>query len=488
MSANEILVSIIIPVYNGENYLEESLRSCLQQTYQNIEILVVDDGSTDRTKRIVSDFEKNDNRIQYIFKENNGVASALNLGLTKIRGDYFTWLSHDDRFLPQKISSQVELAALVNENTILHCNYLIIDENGDYVSKVNVFEANFLGFERNPLYSIYQSTINGCCLFIPKKIYKDKLFRFDETLLTTQDYDLWHKIFSGINLIHTEEYLVETREHKNQSSKKILSVIEENDILWANFIRNVTSEKNWIGPQDSKTILSHISNHLFNTKFTKAYNLSLKTLETLILQDNLKYNFQGIYIIPVSNNQLRVSHSKASETTLDYVNKSCQKEILKIDLQLQNYMLLLLSGKSLLIDMACLECRTKNNISISQHPNIEGILEKGASYYACSVKDELNKVTKHAVQEYICRTIFDDKKMVQIQCFCQDGSKLKTKVEENIFLEDTNKKIFLNNIIFSNKVEYLNIRIYKKLIKIKSLKYKIFLTIRLVFNYIYRRL
>ncbi|MDD4547058.1 MAG: glycosyltransferase family A protein, partial [Oscillospiraceae bacterium] len=93
------LVSIVIPVYNGSNYLAEAVDSALAQTYKNIEIVVVNDGSNDEgaTEKVAKSYG---DKIRYFSKENGGVSSALNLGIENMKGDYFSWLSHDDLYKP----------------------------------------------------------------------------------------------------------------------------------------------------------------------------------------------------------------------------------------------------------------------------------------------------------------------------------------------------------------------------------------------------
>ena len=100
-------VTIIIPVYNGSNYVREAIDSALAQTYKNIEILVVNDGSTDEgaTRDICLSYG---DKITYYEKENGGVSTALNLGIEKMTGDYFSWLSHDDLYYPDKIEKQMK--------------------------------------------------------------------------------------------------------------------------------------------------------------------------------------------------------------------------------------------------------------------------------------------------------------------------------------------------------------------------------------------
>ena len=100
------LVSIIIPVYNGAKYLEHAIECALSQTYQNIEILVVNDGSTDdgASENVAKKYA---DKIRYFHKENGGVSSALNLAIREMKGEWFSWLSHDDGYKAEKIEKQV---------------------------------------------------------------------------------------------------------------------------------------------------------------------------------------------------------------------------------------------------------------------------------------------------------------------------------------------------------------------------------------------
>ena len=122
------LVSIVIPVYNGENYLKDAIDSALAQTYKNIEIIVVNDGSTDNTEKIALSYG---NKIRYFKQKNGGVSSALNKAIKHMKGEYFSWLSHDDMYYPCKVALQVEyLEHLNNKDVVLFADYRIIDEEG----------------------------------------------------------------------------------------------------------------------------------------------------------------------------------------------------------------------------------------------------------------------------------------------------------------------------------------------------------------------
>ena len=115
-------VSIIIPVYNGSDYLKEAIESALAQTYKNTEIIVINDGSKDNgaTENIALSFGK---KICYFRKSNGGVASALNFGIRKMTGDYFSWLSHDDIYLPKKLQKQVNLILKSPPKTFIYSNF-----------------------------------------------------------------------------------------------------------------------------------------------------------------------------------------------------------------------------------------------------------------------------------------------------------------------------------------------------------------------------
>jgi glycosyltransferase involved in cell wall biosynthesis len=105
MTNNQPLVSVIIPVYNGENYLAEAIESALAQTYQPLEILVINDGSTDNTEEIAKSFLPS---IRYYFQAKSGQGEALNKGIKLAKGDFFAFLDHDDLWLQDKLTKQIE--------------------------------------------------------------------------------------------------------------------------------------------------------------------------------------------------------------------------------------------------------------------------------------------------------------------------------------------------------------------------------------------
>lgn len=225
-------VSIIIPVYNGSNYLAEAIDSALAQTYKNIEIIVVNDGSCDdgATEKIALSYG---DKIRYFPKENGGSSSALNCGIRNMTGEYFSWLSHDDLYEPQKIEKSVAMIdEEIADRQVIICGGSLIDADGNKifhpkinlvgtVDSVGIFEEFRQGFN-----------INGCAILVPKTII-DTVGLFDENFVYVNDTDYWYRIAVG-DYIFTgfDEPLVKTRMHSGQVSvKKANLFVKESAIL-----------------------------------------------------------------------------------------------------------------------------------------------------------------------------------------------------------------------------------------------------------------
>ena len=116
------LVSIIIPVYNVEKYLAECIESVLKQTYQNIEILLIDDGSPDNSGKICDEYEEKDSRVRVIHKENGGVSSARNVGLEQANGEYITFIDSDD-FVSESYIEELYIALENGNSDLAFCKY-----------------------------------------------------------------------------------------------------------------------------------------------------------------------------------------------------------------------------------------------------------------------------------------------------------------------------------------------------------------------------
>ena len=134
------LVSIIVPAYNVEKYIRECLESLVEQTYRNVEIIVVDDGSRDGTWAIISELMENDSRIRGFHQENNGVSAARNYALEKACGDYIQFVDGDD-YLPRDAVEKLVAAMESNSAEWVNCQYHRVDESGNALEEYNFIEG-----------------------------------------------------------------------------------------------------------------------------------------------------------------------------------------------------------------------------------------------------------------------------------------------------------------------------------------------------------
>lgn len=232
----EPLVSIIIPVYNGGNYMDRAIDSALSQDYGNTEVLVINDGSNDAgaTDRIAETYG---NRIRYFKKSNGGVSSALNLGIRNMRGAYFSWLSHDDEYLPFKISSQMRIMEKAGfpDDRIVYSDFQYIDQQSRVIGKRMLFPSGV----RERILPVFFSRINGCTLLIPKK-QLEAAGGFDESLKTTQDYDCWAKLSRSCVFEHQRLITTSSREHEAQGGRTIPTAKDEASDFFIKLIGNIT--------------------------------------------------------------------------------------------------------------------------------------------------------------------------------------------------------------------------------------------------------
>jgi len=310
-------VSIIIPVYNGSNFMRDAIESVLAQTYQNIEIIVVNDGSCDegRTESIAQSYG---NSIRYVAKENGGVATALNLGIRLAQGDFISWLSHDDLYLPNKIKLQVALMRRqTSERVIIYSDHEALDVCSSklYDCKISHLSQNL--YLQDMILLLFRSALHGCTFLIPRSCFDDVGY-FNEKLQTTQDYDLWFKMLKqGYEFVHLPQILVRARLHQEQGTLSMRVVHHrevENLYIWAfdQFSKNIITFQldhiiELILLLKSRTLKAapeHILTSIkqFNSKLY--YSLKIKLISKIIAINIRKVAFKAlcltVNIIPKS--------------------------------------------------------------------------------------------------------------------------------------------------------------------------------------------
>lgn len=233
-------VTIVIPVYNGEKYVKYAIDSALAQTYKNLEILVINDGSVDRTDEIVKSYGR---KIRYIKKENGGVSSALNLAIKEMRGEYFSWLSHDDTYEPNKIEREIEFLKdnnYLGKKVIVFSDYYLIDKKGKLITESKKDHEEIV---KKPEYSLLKGHINGLTLLIPKEAF-DECGEFNADLSCAQDYEMWWKMMNkGYKFVHIQETLVSTRWHKEQTTQTSPKVITEGNAFYSKVLNSISEKR-----------------------------------------------------------------------------------------------------------------------------------------------------------------------------------------------------------------------------------------------------
>lgn len=243
MNLWEPMVSIIIPVYNGSNYLKQAIDSALGQDYPNIEVIVINDGSSDngKTEQIALKYGQ---KIRYYHKDNGGVATALNLGIANMRGDYFSWLSHDDLYGKRKISVQIKLLrGLEDKSTIIAGGYALFSDNGkilDIRDYVKTYRKEQLEI---PLFPVFHCAVNGCTLLIHKSHFQ-RVGLFDPSCITTQDYDMWFRMMRGLSIVYSRGIHMYSRVHKNQDSVTLGDKHnDECNAMWIRLMDKLTDQE-----------------------------------------------------------------------------------------------------------------------------------------------------------------------------------------------------------------------------------------------------
>lgn len=296
MDARMPKVSIIIPVYNGANYVREAIDSALSQTYSNIEVLVVNDGSNDNgaTEKIALSYGVS---IRYFAKENGGVSTALNVGIKQMKGLYFSWLSHDDVYKPDKIEKQIEfLRQFDDETTIIYGGYEIINHKSKWMDSVDYEKLYPLSQLNKSLFPVFRGLANGCTMLIHKSHF-ERVGLFNEFLPTTQDYDMWFRMFRDAHVRFCPGMFVNMRFHAEQTGRTTVRHDEEGDKLWMDMLSRVTKEEtayldgtSYLFYCRSSEYLMKFSNYPMSKRFVAERITEHSSQKRVSQSNNLQYN------------------------------------------------------------------------------------------------------------------------------------------------------------------------------------------------------
>ncbi|MBZ9787846.1 glycosyltransferase [Psychroflexus sp. CAK57W] len=275
---NNQLISIIMPVYDGQDFLDEALSSIRSQTYSNFEVIIVNDCSTDNTFHIAKTYCEIDKRFMIYENEKNlKLPKSLNIGHSLAKGDYITWTSHDNILKPSFL--KVLYKKLITTNVdLVYSNYDIILDDGKLKRKHITKPPAYLPF----------GNVVGASFMYTKRLY-EKLEGYSEDLYLVEDYDFWLRALCEFNLLHISDNLYKYRLHKNSLTSSI-----------ANNKRLNEKHKRAIGLMFENLITERTSGFNYAEMLSKLY---FGNLEILLLNKLLSFKKEGNKIFNLKNEE-----------------------------------------------------------------------------------------------------------------------------------------------------------------------------------------
>ena len=229
------LVSIVLPVYNGQKYISQSIESILSQSYDNIELIIVNDCSTDNTLDILNIYAARDARVRIINNDKNlKLPKSLNRGFEEAVGDYFSWTSDDNLYMENAIETMVEQ---IEENNadMVNADCIFIDKNGKETGTMIRTEPEKL---------LHGNRVGACFLYSRK--IAEKVGEYDPSLFLAEDYDYWARISFCGKIFHINKELYYYRRHDDSltETKDDLLGIQVAKVLEKHFLRFSYEAKN----------------------------------------------------------------------------------------------------------------------------------------------------------------------------------------------------------------------------------------------------
>ncbi len=212
------MISIIMPVYNGDKFLAAAIESVLHQTYEDFELLIINDGSSDQSESIIADYQKiSGGRIKSFRQTNSGVSKARNRGIFEATGEFVAFIDQDDLWIPTKLEKQL---GFFNDQSVgmVTCSFNLLDSNlrEEFIQIGKNFNKNYL------LKKLLICNIIGppSCVIV-KRFFLNYVGNFDETLGGPEDRDMWFRILNICNINVVPEALVKYRMHGNNAHLNI---------------------------------------------------------------------------------------------------------------------------------------------------------------------------------------------------------------------------------------------------------------------------
>ncbi len=209
------VVSVILPVYNGDKYLNDAVDSILNQSFKDFELIIIDDGSSDNSLSIAKEYENKDSRVVLVSQENSGLVFALNKGISLAKGQYIARMDADDISLDSRFDEQVK--ALKNGSDICGCHFLVIDESN------RLIDSYVMPRTENSILAVLSQGppfAHGSVMF--KRSFWDthRLSYSDSKYIHAEDYFLWTRFYEcGAIFCNVDKFLFKYRFFSKSLSK-----------------------------------------------------------------------------------------------------------------------------------------------------------------------------------------------------------------------------------------------------------------------------
>ena len=277
-------VSIILPTFNGQQFIWQAIESCLNQTYTNIELIIVNDASTDKTQNIIDKYASLDPRIRVVTnKVNRKLPASLNIGHRVSVGEFITWTSDDNLYHEDAIAKMLHFLQQNIGIMMTYCDYTIIDSCGNQIKKVVV-----------PSYeNLSEYNCIGACFLYHRIVYQ-KIGSFFNRVRLAEDYDYWLRVASNFRMmpIHNDLYFYRTHENSLTSQEKntLISLAKEISLM-----RNLSGLK-WLSKLEKGEKAIYFTQKAYNrrnyhrsamylfTAFRQSPALAMDWLRTTILR------------------------------------------------------------------------------------------------------------------------------------------------------------------------------------------------------------
>ena len=331
---DNLLISVVLPVFNGEKFLSKSIESVLNQTYQNIELIIVNDNSNDNTLNIANQYAEKDNRVKIINNPiNKKLPASLNIGHNACKGDFITWTS-DDNFYELDTLKILLDNLIKKEADVVYSNFTLIDDKDQKIREVTLPGIENLIF----------GNVISCCFMYRKEVYQ-RNNGYNEAYFLIEDYDFWLRASIHSKFYQINQSLYNYRKHEESLTNQIIVDSEKNTLwkknikamfldFWGSFVKNNYAEIaelstkillfekiefDWIIANNNKIKVikaemkknQNFSNELLTEKvFLK------KSIEVMINEKETKTNFsKSVFII---KNYTKALDKNAVKTLIKY--------------------------------------------------------------------------------------------------------------------------------------------------------------------------